>query len=187
MRLTLASASPRRRELLALLGLPFDVLPSDVDESLLPNEEPRAYVERLARDKARGRPVTLAADTSVVVDGAVLGKPGHDAQLAAHMLRRLSGRAHEVLTGIAVWNGERCLTRVVTSTVCFRTLTEAEIRWYINTGEGADKAGGYAIQGRAGVFIESIIGSPTNVIGLPLAETAALLREAGFPLPMDES
>ena len=199
--LILASASPRRRELLGHLGVPFEVRPANVDESLRPGEGAHAYVERLSREKATagaaqgaikapggddvGRLIVLAADTSVVIDDEVLGKPGHDAQLGAQMLRRLSGRAHQVLTGVAVASGGRVHAQVVSSEVHFRALTEREIAWYVGTGEGHDKAGGYALQGRAGVFISRVVGSPSNVIGLPLTETVELLRLAGVKLPMD--
>ena len=185
MNLTLASASPRRRELLTHLGIPFEIAPADLDESLIPGEHASAYVERLARAKARGKGLILAADTSVVIDDEVLGKPGHDQSLGSSMLRRLSGRAHQVMTGIAVSSPTGVTSRVVISEVHFRPLSETEIRWYVSTGEGADKAGGYALQGRAGAFITSIVGSPSNVIGLPLAETVELLRAAGLRLPMD--
>lgn len=187
MKLILASASPRRRELLSHLGVSFEVRPADLDESLLPGEHATTYVERLARAKASagGEGLILAADTSVVVDDEVLGKPGSDAKLGADMLRRLSGRAHEVMTGIAVSNSGSVKSRVVISQVHFRRLADAEIAWYVSTGEGADKAGGYALQGRAGAFITSVVGSPSNVIGLPLAETVELLRAAGLALPMD--
>lgn len=121
----------------------------------------------------------------MVIDDEVLGKPAHDAALGAQMLRRLSGRAHEVLTGVAVSGPRGVEARVVSSQVHFRALSEAEISWYVSTGEGADKAGGYALQGRAGAFITSVVGSPSNVIGLPLTDTVELLRRAGFPLPMD--
>ncbi len=213
--LTLASASPRRRELLAFLGIPFTVAPADLDESQHPGEHAATYVERLARAKARGpgsdagvaarqtsqdrsaaedlgqggttrnTALILAADTSVVIDDEVLGKPGHDAALGAQMLRRLAGRSHQVMTGIAVSGPSGVRSQVVTSEVIFRPLSEAEIAWYVSTGEGADKAGGYALQGRAGAFITSVLGSPSNVIGLPLAETVALLRASGLRLPMD--
>lgn len=160
--------------------------PSDIDETQRPGEGARAYVERLSREKAAKQSgVVLAADTSVVIDDEVLGKPGHDAQLGASMLRRLSGRAHEVLTGVAVSNGARVESQVVSAKVHFRALTEAEIAWYVATGEGADKAGGYALQGRASAFIVQVVGSPSNVIGLPLTETIELLRRAGVRLPMD--
>ncbi len=187
MKLILASASPRRRELLSHLGVPFEVKPADLDESLIPGEHATAYVERLARAKANaaGEGVILAADTSVVIDDEVLGKPGTDAKLGSEMLRRLSGRAHEVMTGVAVSGPSGVRSKVVVSQVHFRKLSDAEIAWYVSTGEGADKAGGYALQGRAGAFITSVIGSPSNVIGLPLAETVELLRAAGLALPMD--
>lgn len=185
MKLILASASPRRRELLGHLGVPFEVAPADLDESLLAGEHAAAYVERLARSKAKGEGLRLAADTSVVIDDEVLGKPGNDASLGATMLRRLSGRAHQVMTGIAVSGPHGITSRVVISEVHFRKLNEAEIAWYVSTGEGADKAGGYALQGRAGTFITSVVGSPSNVIGLPLADTVELLRAAGLRLPMD--
>lgn len=187
MKLILASASPRRRELLGHLGVPFEVRPADLDETIHAKEGAHVYVERLARSKA-GTPsdsIVLAADTSVVIDDEVLGKPGHDAALGAEMLRRLSGRAHEVLTGIAVSGPKGVVSRVVASQVHFRALSAAEIAWYVGTGEGADKAGGYALQGRAGAFITSIVGSPSNVIGLPLTDTVELLRTAGLLLPMD--
>jgi len=132
-------------------------------------------------DQGEGR-IVLAADTSVVLDEAILGKPGNDAALGAQMLRSLSGRSHQVMTGVAVRGPRGVESRVVVSTVHFRALTEAEIAWYVATGEGADKAGGYAMQGKAGVFITSVEGSPSNVIGLPLADTVELLRRAGLEL-----
>lgn len=186
-RLVLASASPRRRELLGLLGLSFEVRAADIDEALVSEEPPSGYVERLAREKAQALASSpglfvLAADTSVVIDGAVLGKPGDDRQLGAAMLQQLSGRAHLVLTGVAVAHQESVRSIVVRTEVEMRPLQDEEIRWYVASGEGHDKAGGYAVQGRAGAFITALRGSPTNVIGLPLAETAALLEAAGFPL-----
>jgi septum formation protein len=188
VKLLLASASPRRRELLGLLGVAFDVAAANLDEALKPGEHAREYVERLAREKAvalrgDGADFILAADTSVVVDDAVLGKPGADPSLGAQMLRALSGRSHQVMTGVAVAFGERVRSLVVTTDVDFRALTDAEVRWYVRSGEGHDKAGGYAIQGRAGAFITAVRGSSTNVIGLPLAETALLLSECGLALP----
>lgn len=182
--LVLASASPRRRELLGHLGVPFEVRPADIDETLRAGEKARTYVERLAREKAAAvqADVVLAADTSVVLDEVVLGKPGHDAALGADMLRRLSGRAHEVMTGIAVSSSRGVASRVVVAKVHFRVVSEDEIAWYVATGEGADKAGGYAMQGRAGAFITSVEGSPSNVIGLPLTDTVELLRNAGLVL-----
>jgi septum formation protein len=185
--LLLASASPRRRELLGHLGLPFEVAAPDLDEAVQPGEPAEAYVERLARAKAqalaREGMFVLAADTSVVVDGEILGKPGGDAEVGAAMLRRLQGRTHQVLSGVAVAFGGSVLARVVASRVEFRALGEEEIAWYVGTGEGRDKAGGYAVQGRASLFIRSVQGSTTNVIGLPLLEAVALLGEAGFVLP----
>ena len=191
MRVILASASPRRRELLGLLQVPFEVVPAAIDEAVHAGEAPRPYVERVCRQKAeaveRLHPdaAVLAADTSVVIDGEILGKPGHDARLGAEMLRRLGGRTHEVLTAVAVATADGTFAGVFTSRVTFRPLSEAEVAWYVGTGEGADKAGGYAVQGHAGAFITAVDGSPTNVIGLPLAETVALLRQAGVRLPMD--
>ena len=189
MRLVLASGSPRRRELLQQVGLQFEIVPADIDEGLREAETPAAYVERLALEKARAvvererEAFVLAADTTVVVNGAVLMKPEDDLSGAA-MLRRLSGRSHQVMTGVAVCapgGAERA--RVVESQVWFRSLDEVEIAWYLSTGEGRDKAGGYAIQGYAGAFVEAVAGSPSNVIGLPLVESLELLREAGFLLP----
>jgi septum formation protein len=191
VRLVLASASPRRRELLGLLGLSFEVIPAEVDETVQPGESAQGYVERVCRLKAeavtRQHPdaAVLAADTSVIVDGEILGKPGADPAAGAAMLRRLAGRAHDVLTAVAVATTTATHAGLYRSRVTFRPLKPAEIAWYVGTGEGADKAGGYAIQGRAGAFITSVEGSPTNVIGLPLAETVALLRLAGVRLPLD--
>ncbi len=185
--LVLASASPRRRELLSLLGVRFEVVVADVDERVRPGEAPAAYVERLAREKAAAvatrRPGArvLAADTAVCLGTELFGKPDDPAH-AARMLRRLSGNAHTVLTGVAVAGG-RAVARVVETTVRFRALTEGEIAWYVATGEGADKAGAYAVQGIGGLWVRSVEGSPSNVIGLPLAETAELLAEAGLSLP----
>ncbi|MCA3014833.1 MAG: septum formation inhibitor Maf [Myxococcaceae bacterium] len=184
----LASSSPRRRELLGQLGLTFDVEAADLDESPQPGERAAAYVERLAREKATAvrarRPgaVVLAADTSVVVDDELLGKPGTDAALGTAMLRRLSGRTHQVLTGVAV-AGPTLRSLVVSSDVAFRPLSDAQIAWYVSTGEGADKAGGYASQARAGAFIRALTGSATSVIGLPLDEAVRLLEEAGVRMP----
>jgi septum formation protein len=187
-RLVLASASPRRRDLLARLGLVPVVRPAHVDETPHPDEPAADLVARLAATKAAasaalGDPaddeVVLAADTEVVVDGVVLGKP-RDRQDAAAMLRRLSGRSHEVLTGIAVRRGSISRIAQVTTEVRFRTLTDAEVDWYLRTGEPDGKAGAYALQGGGAVLVERIVGSDTNVIGLPLAETVLLLREVGL-------
>jgi septum formation protein len=183
-RFVLASASPRRRELLSQLGLLFDVDAAHLDETARDGEAPPAYVERLALEKAAavagrhsGR-IVLAADTTVALGAEILGKPRDDAE-AAQMLSRLSGRVHEVFTGIAA-SGR---SRVVRTAVRFKTLTPEEIAWYVATGEPRDKAGAYAVQGKAGAFVEALDGSPTNVIGLPLVETLALLAEAGLALP----
>jgi septum formation protein len=185
--LVLASASPRRQQLLAQLGLIFEISPADLDESVLPGERPRVYVERLARAKAAATSarhpgaVCLAADTSVVVDEEILGKPADEAE-GSQMLRKLSGRTHRVVTGIAV-AGPLAASEVVETIVTFRALSDAQIAWYVATGEGRDKAGGYASQARAGAFIDALDGSPTGVIGLPLTETLALLERAGVALP----
>ena len=180
MRLVLASASPRRRELLESAGIDFDVAPIELDESRRLGEAPRAYVERLAREKAeaiaRRRPdaIVLGADTAVVVDDTVLGKP-IDAADAARMLRQLSGRAHEVMTGVAVVSGGLTVSRVARTIVWFAELTPEEILAYIATGEPADKAGAYAIQGRAAPFVTRTEGSYSNVVGLPMEVVSDLL------------
>jgi len=187
IQLVLASASPRRRELLGHLAVPFEAMSADVDERTEPSETPLAYVERLACQKAAvaaaARPgaLVLAADTAVVLGAEILGKPRDPAEAAA-MLRRLSGRPHTVLTGIAVAGRARA-SRVVETTVHFRVLGEPEIAWYVATGEGADKAGAYAVQGIGGLFVRALFGSASNVVGLPLAETAELLEQAGLPMP----
>ncbi len=185
--LVLASASPRRRELLGQLGLRFTVAAADIDETPHPAEAPEAYVLRLAREKARavaGRfpgAWVLAADTTVVLGPELLGKPRDEAEARA-MLARLSGRTHEVHTGVALaGRAEEAL--VVRTRVTFRTLSAGEIAWYAGTGEPLDKAGAYAVQGKGGFLVAAVEGSPTNVIGLPLGETLALLERAGVPLP----
>ncbi len=189
-RLVLASQSPRRRELLAGLGLALDVRPAHADESQRPGEAPADYVLRVARDKARAVPgdVVLGADTAVVVRGAILGKPADEAD-ARRMLRALSGEVHEVLTGVCVRRNAGTLgvelDAVVTTEVRFQRLTSAQIDWYVSTGEPLDKAGAYALQGAGGVFVAGVEGSVSNVIGLPLGETIELLRHAGFPLPWE--
>lgn len=183
--IVLASGSPRRRELLGALGLTFEVVAPDVDESIVGDEEPRAYVERLARTKAAAVPrpdaLVVAADTTVVVDGDIVGKPVDDADARA-MLRRLSGRAHTVHTGVAVALGDRVVSDVVDTTVRFVELSDAEIDWYVATGEPADKAGAYGMQGTGNVFVAGIDGSPSNVIGLPVATVVALARALGVDL-----
>jgi septum formation protein len=198
VRLVLASRSPRRAELLRAAGFGFDVLAVDVDERLRAGESPAEYVRRLAAEKSaraldglRGRSsrqgapdvadgadtvVVLGADTAVVVDACVLGKPADDAEAAA-MLRKLAGRTHEVLTGISLRTGSRELGHVTSTTVEVAALTEDEIRWYVGSGEGRDKAGGYAIQGLAARFVPRISGSYANVVGLPVAAVHALLAE----------
>jgi septum formation protein len=187
-RLVLASRSPRRRELLAQLGIAVEIRPADADETVLPGEPPRAYVLRVARDKARAvaGELVLAADTAVVLGAEVLGKPS-GADDARRMLRALSGTVHEVLTAVCVRRtdagGARELEAVVATKVRFSPLSAAEIDWYVATGEPLDKAGAYAIQGSGGAFVLAVEGSVSNVVGLPLAETASLLRAAGFPLP----
>jgi septum formation protein len=183
--LCLASVSPRRRELLSQIGVPHVVVGADIDETFLPGEAPRDYVTRLAREKAlairrsgQQLPV-LAADTTVVVDGKIFGKPGDQAQ-AVHMLGELSGRAHEVLTAVALADSRGVAGRLSSSTVRFRTVSLQECLAYWETGEPRDKAGAYAIQGLGAVFIESLSGSYSGVMGLPLFETGELLRAAGI-------
>jgi septum formation protein len=187
-RLVLASASPRRAELLARLGVSPHIRPAEVDETPRPGETATDLVVRLAGAKASvsadagdGDEVVLAADTVVVVDGRALGKPTDDAD-AERMLRSLSGRAHEVVTGLAVQRGTVAAMDRVTTRVTFRRLTDAEITWYLGTGEPDDKAGGYGLQGAGAVLVDRIEGSDTNVIGLPLAETVRLLRDVGLEL-----
>ena len=193
----LASQSPRRLELLRQIGLLPTVLRlrnnhprADVDETPLPGEAADDYVRRLAIEKAgtgllaiadRALPVlpVVAADTTVVLDGAILGKPA-DAVAAANMLRRYSGRGHRVLTGVAVALNGRMEVAVSESEVRFKSLTESEIAAYVGSREWIDKAGGYGIQGRAAVLVEWISGSYSGVMGLPLHETAELLKSTGF-------
>ncbi|MGP0171914.1 Maf family protein [Pseudomonas sp. NCHU5208] len=186
--LFLASASPRRRELLAQIGVPCVTQIASIDETPLPDELPKAYVERLAREKARaglqalGEPaaaVVLGADTSVVIDDEILGKPQDFADFQ-HMLRRLSARTHQVMTAVALVSREREVAQVVSSDVTFRALSEAEIAAYWASGEPCDKAGGYGIQGLAAVFVSRIEGSYSAVVGLPLCETAQLLGDFGI-------
>ncbi len=183
----LASASPRRRELLRQFGLDFEVIASNLEEVPLAGERPQDYVARVARDKARhvarqlreqgeaSHPV-LGADTEVVLDGEILGKP-RDRAHGIEMLRKLSGRTHDVLSGVCVLQDGREYAALNVSRVTFRPLTEAELSIYWDTGEPADKAGAYAIQGRAAEFIERLEGSYSGVMGLPLYELAGILRE----------
>jgi septum formation protein len=199
-RIYLASRSPRRRDLLTQVGVRFDLLlfraapreDEEVSEAWLPGETPEAYVQRVARAKAvfgasliAQRPIVarpvLAADTTLDLDGEIIGKPRDEADATA-ILTRLSGRHHRVLTAIAMARGERVESRLSISEVRFRALTAEEIRRYVHSGEPMDKAGAYGIQGRAAMFIEEIHGSHSGIVGLPLCETTLLLREFGYPL-----
>lgn len=191
----LASRSPRRRELLRQIGVSFELLMlredprrrADADEAPLSDEAPRDYALRIAKTKAEAglyamakragvfKPV-LSADTTIALDNAIIGKPA-DAEDAHHILQKLSGRSHTVITAVALALGENLETRVSESTVWMRSLEESEIRSYVASGEPLDKAGAYAVQGRAAAFITRIDGSYSGIMGLPLAETAELLRE----------
>jgi septum formation protein len=186
--LVLASASPRRAAILTALGIPFRTTPATVDESLLQDEAGAAAAERLARAKAaavapQDLPV-LAADTLVLCDGAVLGKPTSPAD-AARMLRSLAGRTHEVVTGVCVAHGGRARSGVESTAVTFASMSEAEIDWYVATGEPLDKAGAYHVDGRGALFISSVSGSPSNVAGLPVRLMLRLARKAGVRLGPD--
>jgi septum formation protein len=182
MKLILASTSPRRRELLDTLGLHYETLASEVDELRLPEEEPYDYVERIARAKAEAvsQPgaVVIGADTTVVIEGRVLGKPTHPEE-ARGMLRRLSGQTHDVLTGVAVAVMDpnlRMVSAVESTLVRFLELTEEEISEYLATGEPMDKAGAYALGGIGALFVAGVEGSPSSVRGLPLHTLARLFR-----------
>lgn len=178
--LVLASASPRRADLLRAAGLEFTIRVADIDETQLPDESPHAYVARLARQKAQAvaRPdeIVLGADTTVVIGQQVAGKP-IDAEDARRMLRMLSGEWHEVLTAIALVRNETVLSEVAVTRVKFAAMTESEIDWYVETGEPFDKAGAYGIQGFASRFVESIEGNYANVVGLPVQVVYGLLTE----------
>jgi septum formation protein len=198
MRLILASRSPRRAALMRAAGLTFETMSVEVDERPYAGEAPGEYVRRLASAKSSrgleqlralpvdaghhaacvsvGVSVILGADTVVVVDGELLGKP-RDAGDARRMIDRLSGRRHDVVTGVSLRHGDRELSRVATTAVFFAPMSTADVDWYVKTGEGFDKAGGYAIQGFASRFIERIDGSYSNVVGLPVAVIHALLGE----------
>jgi septum formation protein len=187
--LYLASGSPRRRELLAQIGVPFVTLGAAIDESALPAEPAHGYVERLALEKARAGlasladntdAVVLGADTAVVLDGQILGKP-QDRSEALAMLAALSGREHQVLTAVALASRSRSAVQVVTSRVTFRLLRPGEAEAYWATGEPCDKAGSYGIQGLAAVFVSQLQGSYSAVVGLPLCETAQMLNEFAIP------
>ncbi len=180
MRLILASASPRRAELLTAAGLPFVVQPVDLDETRRVGETAEACARRLALAKAEAvlRPpgaIVLGADTLVVVDGEALGKPADDGD-AATMLRRLSGRAHEVVTGVGIVHDGGASVDLVSTRVTFAPLSDAEIAWYVGTGEPRDKAGAYGIQGGASRFVARIDGSYSNVVGLPVELVYRRLR-----------
>ncbi|WP_373081985.1 nucleoside triphosphate pyrophosphatase [Zhongshania sp.] len=181
----LASQSPRRRELLQQIGIQFQVIAADIDETPFFAEDAVDYVQRMAAEKAMAvvsraasLPV-LAADTSVIVDGEILGKPDNRAHAVA-MLTRLSGRGHQVMTAVALYVGGQLRQRLSVTEVVFANLSPAQIYAYVDTGEADDKAGAYGIQGFAGQFVEHISGSYSGVVGLPLHETAALLSEAGI-------
>lgn len=184
--LYLASASPRRRELLEQIGVPVRLVRCAVDEQPLADESAESYVQRVTRDKVRAGvalapagAVVLAADTAVVLDGTILGKP-RDRDDALRTLRALSGREHQVMTAVAVARGEEVQVRLVISRVRFRPLAEAELAAYWDTGEPQDKAGSYGIQGLAAVFVAHLEGSYSAVVGLPLMETAELLDRFGI-------
>jgi septum formation protein len=190
--LILASASPRRRELLAGLGLQFIVRAADIDETPRTGETPSDYVLRLAREKAAvaaqagpGDELVLAADTTVVVDGEILGKPEDEAD-ARRMLRQLSGREHEVLTGVALLEisaqGNREASHVERSVVRMASLSDDEIAWWVAAGECLDRAGAYAIQGFGALFVDAVSGNYTNVVGLPIPAVYHLFAALGFDL-----
>ena len=179
----LASASPRRADLLTAAGVSFEVRAVDVDERPRDGEAAADYVARVAADKATACLATsdeavLAADTVVVVDGVILGKPADDGD-AARMLRLLSGRGHDVLTGVAVRRGGAVTVGVDTTAVVFAPLSDADIAWYVASGEPRDKAGAYAVQGLAARFVERIDGSYSNVVGLPIALVSRMLAGSG--------
>lgn len=190
MRLILASASPRRAELLRAAGYDFETVVVDVDERVRPGEAPEGYVRRLAMEKSARAvdhvglavsrsSITLAADTAVVVHGTVLGKPLQDDEVR-RMLQLLSGREHRVLTGISLRSGLSELGAVESTVVWFDPLSRADIDWYVASGEGRDKAGGYAIQGLASRFVPRIDGSYSNVVGLPVHRVGQLITEMGY-------
>jgi septum formation protein len=183
MRLVLASGSPRRRELLGWFGHPFDVVAPEVDETPRADETPIDHVSRLALDKVRAvaGEIVVAADTTVDVDGDILGKPV-DAAHAKVMLTRLSGRGHRVHTAVAVRRGSAIVHDVVTTEVRFVPLDDAAIAWYTSTGEPMGKAGAYAIQGAGGALVAEVRGSVSNVVGLPLAELVVLARRLDVEL-----
>lgn len=181
LRVILASRSPRRIELIAQLGITAEVVPADIDETPHGDESPTAYVQRLALSKAQAiaqrlktEDIVLGADTTVDLDGVIFGQPTDEAD-ARRMLKSLSARTHRVHTGVAVIRGGEETSLVVTSMVTFEPVTDAVLDWYIGTGEWQGKAGSYAIQGLGGTLVQSSRGSMSNIIGLPLRETAQLL------------
>lgn len=183
--LILASGSPRRKLLLEQLGIGFEIDPPDVDESVVMGEAPEVYVTRLSTKKAKAvaekqdkdsEAVILAADTTVVLQGNILGKP-ESKEHGLQMLSDLSGTRHDVLTGVSIFSGSRTETFWVRTEVTFRQLGEKEIAWYWETGEPQDKAGSYGLQGAGAAFVETLTGSYSNVIGLPLSETVLILRD----------
>lgn len=187
--LFLASASPRRAELLGQIGVPFQRVSASIDETPRVAEEPAVYVERLAQEKAQAGlqrleqaadAVVLGADTAVVLEGRILGKPQDRADALA-MLAALSGREHQVLTAVALCSATRRASVVVASQVCFAPISAAQAEAYWASGEPLDKAGSYAIQGLGAVFVAGMSGSYSAVVGLPLCETASLLAEFGIP------
>lgn len=187
MRLILGSASPRRRELLAQIGIvPDAILPPDIDETPIKGELPRPYCARMAQQKAAAvaageDDIIICADTTVALGRRILGKP-EDAGQAAEFLTAMGGRRHVVITAVAVRRGARVWARESVSTVKMKRLSEVELNAYLASGEWAGKAGAYGIQGAASAFIPWISGSFTGIVGLPLAETAALLAAAGYPV-----
>lgn len=185
MKIVLASQSPRRKELLGRMGLEFVTQASKIDESAFDGLEARELVATLSREKAQwiakqldGETLVIGADTVVVRDGAALGKP-KDAEDAVAMLLSLSGRDHQVCTGVTVCRGDRVLTQVEETQVTFRELTEAEVRQYVSTGEPMDKAGAYGIQGLGGLLVEGIRGDYSNVVGLPVCRLGQMLKDFG--------
>jgi len=183
--LILASSSPRRAELLRAAGISFTIRAAGVDETIRPNEPPRDYVARLSREKARAvardDELTLGADTTVVINGEIAGKPS-DEEDARRMLRALSGQWHEVLTAVTLARADQTLSAIASTRVKFAQLSDAEIDWYVSTGEPMDKAGAYAIQGYASLFVERIEGSYSNVVGLPVHLAYQLARQMGVEL-----
>ena len=185
--LILASASPRRRDLLQNLGLTFDIIPADIDETPLPDESPDALVSRLSTQKAaaiatqNSSALVIAADTVVTLDGDVLGKPKDSAE-NKRFTERLSGRTHRVYTGHAAQRGEEVAACVISTEVRFRDLSEREVEWYVSTGEGMDKAGGYAIQGYGAALVSEIHGCYFNVVGLSVANLLELTKRLGVDL-----